>query len=663
MTKIAVAALSTVIFASQSTPAWTALPPADVEQTRLVKQYCVVCHNDRTKPGGLTLTWFDAANITEHAPVAEKMIRKLRAGMMPPPGAKRPEPAALASLVETLERRIDEKAAINPNPGWRPSQRLSRVEYARAVKDLLAIDVDVDAFLPPDTLSNGFDNIADTQMISPTLLQGYLRAASQISRMAVGDLDAAPSSKTWKVPRTASQMRHVEGAPMGTRGGLSVVHVFVADGEYVFKTMLHMDPTGDLYGAPQRGEQLEISIDGARAALMSVDPLMTEEGGGVTMTSPSIHLTTGPHRISAAFVARFDGPIDDLIRPVEQTLADTNIGSAFGVTALPHIREFTVSGPMRVTGISETPSRRAIFTCRPVTPADELPCARAIIERLGLKAYRGPLAAEDLKELMSFYDSGRGSGGFENGIRLAVQALLASPRFLLRVESTPANAGAGNAHRLTDAQLASRLSFFLWASTPDDELLKLARTGALASPGVYDKQVRRMLADPRSSALASRFASQWLRLQDVDKMRPDSYFFPQWDTTLSDAMVRETELLVESVVREDRSILDLLTADYTFVNERLAKHYKIPDVIGSEFRRVQLPNEQRRGILGHGSILTLTSIADRTSPVLRGKWIMEVLLGSPPPPPPPNVPALEETAATIGTKMLSVRERMEQHRK
>src|SRR6266540_2621431 len=599
MTKIAVAALSTVIFASQSTPAWTALPPADVEQTRLVKQYCVVCHNDRTKPGGLTLTWFDAANITEHAPVAEKMIRKLRAGMMPPPGAKRPEPAALASLVESLERRIDEKAAINPNPGWRPSQRLSRVEYARAVKDLLAIDVDVDAFLPPDTLSNGFDNIADTQMISPTLLQGYLRAASQISRMAVGDLDAAPSSKTWKVPRTASQMRHVEGAPMGTRGGLSVVHVFVADGEYVFKTMLHMDPTGDLYGAPQRGEQLEISIDGARAALMSVDPLMTEEGGGVTMTSPSIHLTTGPHRISAAFVARFDGPIDDLIRPVEQTLADTNIGSAFGVTALPHIREFTVSGPMRVTGISETPSRRAIFTCRPVTQADELPCARAIIERLGLNAYRGPLAAEDLKELMSFYDSGRGSGGFENGIRLAVQALLASPRFLLRVESTPANAGAGNAHRLTDAQLASRLSFFLWASTPDDELLKLARTGALASPGVYDKQVRRMLADPRSSALASRFASQWLRLQDVDKMRPDSYFFPQWDTTLSDAMVRETELLVESVVREDRSILDLLTADYTFVNERLAKHYEIPNIYGSQFRRVTLgADSPRKGLLG-----------------------------------------------------------------
>jgi hypothetical protein len=636
---------------------------AEPDQTALVKQYCMTCHNDRLKTGGLTLSWFDAATIANHGEVAEKIIRKLRAGMMPPPGARRPSPSVLAALAAALETRMDRAAAAQPNPGWRPSQRLSRTEYARAVHDLLELDIDVDAFLPADTLSAGFDNVADAQMISPTLLQGYLRAASEISRLAVGDRNATPSSKTWKVLRTASQMRHVEGAPLGTRGGLSVVHVFPADGDYVFTTMLHMDPTGDLYGAPQRGEQLEISLDGARAALLDVDPHMTEEGGGVTIVSPAVHITAGPHRVSAAFVARFDGPVDDLILPVEQTLADTNIGSAFGVTALPHVREFTATGPMKVTGISETPSRRAIFSCRPVTPADEHPCATAILKRLAARAYRGQVETQDLDELMALYDAGRSRGGFENGIRRALQGMLASPRFLLRLERWPAGAAEGRTHRLTDIELASRLSFFLWGTLPDRELLDLAMSGGLSKPGTYEKQVRRMLSDPRASALAARFAAQWLRLQDVDKVRPDSHLFPQWDAMLSEAMVRETLLFFETLVAEDRSILELLTADFTFVNERLAKHYRIPNVLGSEFRRVRIDIEERRGILAHGSILTLTSMADRTSPVLRGKWVMEVLLGSPPPPPPPNVPPLEETAAADGSKLLSVRERMEEHRK
>lgn len=649
---------------SPETPVATRVPtPPVVDHTALIREYCVTCHNERRLTGGLSLATFNANEASSHPAIAEKVIRKLRAGMMPPPGVRRPDAAALSSVVESLEQQIDAAAVARPNPGWRPSPRLTRAEYARAIDDLLGITIDVDAFLPPDTISNGFDNIADTQMISPSLVQGYLRAASEISRLAVGDRNAGASSTTWKVPRTASQMRHVEGAPLGTRGGLSVVHMFPADGEYVFKTMLHMDPTGDLYGAPQRGEQLEISTDGGRAALLDVDPHMTEEGGGVTIESTPVHITAGPHRLSAAFLARFDGPVDDLIRQVEQTLADTNIGSAFGVTALPHVRDFSVTGPLKVTGMSETPSRRAIFTCRPVAADEELPCATSIVKRLATQAYRGLVSADDVRALMAFYEKGRASGGFESGIRLALQAILASPRFLLRAERGPANVAGGQTYHLGDMELASRLSFFLWGTLPDQELLDIARSGRLSAPAVYDKQLRRLLKDPRSSALATRFGSQWLRLQDVEKVRPDSHLFPQWDATLSAAMIRETELFVESLIREDRSVLELITADYTFVNERLAKHYRIPNVIGSEFRRVALPDERRRGILGHGSILLQTSMADRTSPVLRGKWVMEVLLGTPPPPPPPNVPDLEATESTAGTRMLSVRERLEVHRK
>jgi hypothetical protein len=631
------------------------------EQTALVKQYCVTCHSDRGKAGGLTLSSFDAAGIVEHPALAEKMIRKLRAGMMPPSGAKRPEAAMLTSLVEALETRIDRAAVLQPNPGWRPSARLSRAEYARAIENLLDIEVDVNAFLPPDTISDGFDNITDTQMISATLLQGYIRAASHISRLAVGDRDASASSTTWKVPRTASQMRHVAGAPLGTRGGLSVVHVFPADGEYVFKVMLHMDPSGDLYGATELDAQLEVSLDGARAVLMNIDPLMNEEGTGLTLTSPPVHISAGPQRVSAAFLSRFDGPVDDLIRPVEQILSDSNIGSAFGVTALPHIRDFTITGPMVVTGVSDTPSRRKVFSCRPTSPTEEIPCASAIVRRLATEAYRGIVAAEDVAELMAFYDAGRRDGDFEDGIRFALQAILASPRFLLRLERAPS--AASHIYPLNDIELASRLSFFIWGTAPDAELLRVAIAGELQNVAVYKTQLRRMLSDKRAEALAARFGSQWLRLQDVAAVIPDSQFFPQWDATLSSAMVRETELFFQSLMREDRSVLELLTADYTFVNERLAKHYRIPNVIGTEFRRVQLPDENRRGILGHGSVLMLTSVPDRTSPVLRGKWVMEVLLGSPPPPAPPNVPPLEETAAAVGTKVLTVRERMEEHRK
>ncbi len=634
------------------------------EQTALVKQYCAGCHSERGKAGGLSLAAFDAAQVLKHAETTEKIIRKLRAGMMPPAGSRRPEPPVINALATAFEARIDRAAALDPNPGSRPSQRLNRAEYTRAVKDLLAVDIDVNAFLPADTISDGFDNIADSQTISSTLMEGYLRAASQISRLAVGDRHASPGSTTWKVPRTASQMRHVEGAPLGTRGGLSVLHAFPADGEYYFKIMLHMGPTGDLFGGPYRGEQIEVSINGARVALMDINPRMNEQDpNGMTMQTPKVHIKAGQHRLSAAFVQRFEGPADDLIMPIEHTLADTNIGEVFGTTAIPHLRDFTVAGPVAVTGVSDTESRRKIFTCRPTTAAEETRCAGDIVRKLATQAYRGPVQADDFKDLMTFYERGRQEGDFESGVRLAVQAILASPRFLFRMEQAPATLRAGQTYRVSDLDLASRLSFFMWGSVPDAELVKVAMQGTLQTPAVFEKQLKRLLADPRAEALSTRFASQWLRLQDVEKVRPDHHFYSYWDTTLSQALVRETELFVDSLIREDRPVTDLLTADHTFVNERLAKHYGIPNILGPQFRRVTLADPNRRGVLGQGSVLLLTSIADRTSPVLRGKWVMEVLLGSPPPAPPPNVPTLEETKAVDAGKTLSVRERMEEHRK
>jgi hypothetical protein len=629
----------------------------------VVSDYCLVCHNEDGKAGGLTLEAFDVAHPESKPDVAEKMIRKLRAGMMPPSYAMRPDPASLEALAASLEARVDLMAAANPNPGRRPFQRLNRAEYARAIRELLAIEVDADAFLPPDTVSHSFDNIADAQTMSATLMEGYLRAASQVSRWAVGDKDAGPSEATYRVSRIASQMRRAEGAPFGTRGGISVVHNFPADGEYIFKIQLHGSPTGQLFGAPAKGEQIEVSLNGERVALLDVDPLLDEsDPKGMNMETPPIVVKAGPQRVSAAFIQRFVGPVDDLIAPIEHTLADTQIGTDPGVTALPHLRVFSISGPHKVMGISENVSRRKIFTCRPTSAAAELPCAEEIVTRLASQAYRRPVDGLDLEGLMSFYQAGRREGDFESGIRTALQAILASPYFVFRLEQTPRSAGAGQPFRIGDLELGSRLSFFLWAAPPDPELVELANQGALRDPAALERQVQRMLADPRSEALATRFAAQWLRLQDLEKIHPDALLYPQYDHTLAEAMKRETELFFENLIHEDRSVLELLTADYTFVNERLAKHYKIPNVSGDRFRRVQLEDVNRRGLLGQGSILTLTSVADRTSPVMRGKWVLEVLLGSPPPPPPPNVPALEETKAAEGTRLLSVRERMEEHR-
>ena len=632
----------------------------------LTKQYCVGCHNDKAKTGGLTLASFDPARPEQNAEVAEKVIRKLRLGMMPPPGARRPDATAVNTFVTSLENKIDAAAALHPNPGRRTFQRLNRAEYHNAVQDLLDLDVDVDAFLPADTMSSGFDNIADVQGFSPTLMEGYLRAASRISALAVGDKNATASEATYKVPRTESQMRHVEGTPWGTRGGLSVTHIFPADGEYAFRVMLHGTPTGQLFGSvARRDEQLEVSINGERVALVDVNYKMSEtDKNGLNLTTGPIFVKAGPQHVAAAFIQKFDGVVDDLMAPIDYTLADTEYGDNAGIYVLPHVRDFAIRGPLKVTGVSETPSRRRIFICRPLSPSDEIPCSRKIIENLASEAYRRPATGEDVESLTEFYADGRKGHDFESGIRLALQALLASPKFVFRLEAEPQTARPGQPFRLSDLDLASRLSFFLWGTAPDAELVKVARGNTLHVPAVLDKQVRRMLADPKAEAISTRFASQWLRLQDVEKLHPDALLFPAFDDELTKSYVKETQLFFDSIVREDRNVLDLLTADYSFVNERLARVYGIPNIVGGEFRRVTMPAARRGiGILGQGSVLMQTAVADRTSPVQRGKWIMEVLLGSPPPPPPPNVPAFDETSANQGGKPLSVRERMEEHRK
>ena len=673
MKKFVIAALGTAVLYLAVTgedaplgtplPALAITPMPDTVANSVIQTVCIRCHNDSRRAGNRSFLEFDAAQPQVDAETAEQMIRKLRAGMMPPPGVRRPDEATLTAVVEELETRIDAAAGGSPNPGTRTFQRLNRAEYRRAVQDLLDLDVDIGAYLPSETISENFDNIADVQMMSATLMEGYLRAAGEISRMAVGDPDAGPRQVTYKVPKTASQAVRAPGAPFGTRGGISVVHIFPADGEYVFKMDMHPGPTGFLYGMTAPDEKIEVSINGERAALLDVDPFMSEsDPQGMVMETQPIHVRAGPQRVTAAFLLNAEGPDNDLIKPIDYKLADSNIGSAYGVTTLPHLRDFIVTGPFTVTGVSETPSRQRVFSCRPTAPEEERPCAREIITALGGKAYRRPLQTDDLEDLLTFFDLGAEEGGFEIGIRTALQAILASPHFVFRLEEIPAGAQPGEVYRLSEIDLATRLSYFLWGTHPDDELVELAEAGRLSDPDVLDAQTRRLLEDPRAEALATRFAYQWFRLQDLEKIHPDALLYPYWDHHLVEAMLRETELFFEHVVRTDAPFFELLTADYTFVNERLARHYGMQGVTGEEFRRVQIPDEARRGLLGHGSILTLTSHADRTSPVLRGKWVMEVLLGTPPPPPPPDVPDLEATDEAEEGRFLTVRERLEMHR-
>jgi len=644
--------------------------PGDAAGQAIIEETCQGCHNDRARYGNMSLESFEVAQADENSELAEKVIRKLRAGMMPPAGIQRPDESALASLATLLETRIDEASAASRNPGRRTFQRLNRAEYERSVRDLLGLDIDAGEYLPLDTKSANFDKIADAQPLSATLMNGYLRAASTVSRLAVGDPNATPSETTYQVTRWVSQTDHVEGAPYGTRGGLSVAHTFPTDGEYVFRVSFHHETTGALFGnAPgtlhttESPEQVEISVDGERAALLDIPRWMhVSDPDGVNIWTDPIRVEAGPHRVAAGFVRRLEGPVQDVISPHAWSMASTSIADAYGFTSLPHLRDLAIRGPQNSTGVSDTPSRRKIFTCRPDSTSAALPCAREIVDRLGSQAYRRPLSSANLDALMSLYEAGTTEGGFESGVRMALEGILASPHFVFRFEEPPVDADSGVDFPVSDLALASRLSFFLWARGPDSELIRVASEDRLLDPAELERQVRRMLADPRAEALATRFASQWLRLSDLDGIHPDVRIYPDFDEQLKRAMRRETELLFYNLVKDDRSLLELFTADYTFVNERLAKHYGVPNVAGTEFRRVPSPDEQRRGLLGQSSILTLTSHASWTSPVLRGKWVMEVLLGSPPPPPPPNVPELEETSAAEGGRRLTVRERMEQHR-
>ena len=650
-----------------------AAPPAGTDAAQaVVDETCRRCHNDRARYGNLSLDRFEVARAGEDHPLAEKIIRKVRTGLMPPSGAARPAEAALQALAGTLETLVDDAAAAQPLPGRRSFQRLNRAEYERSIRDLLDLDVRASDYLPLDTKSAGFDNIADVQLLSPTLMNGYLGAAAEISRLAVGDPTAGPREATYKVTRWVSQREQVEGAPYGSRGGISVVHTFPADADYRFRVSFHHETTGELFGSgrgalhtAEHPEQIEISIDGERVALLDIDRWMhVSDPDGVNLRTDPIRVAAGPHRVSAVFIRHLEGPAQDLISPHEWSLASTSVANAYGFTSLPHLRDLAIRGPLDPVGVSDTPSRRRIFTCRPGAHRDGHACAREIVDRLGTAAYRRPLTGDDRRALMALYESGAAEGGFEAGVRMALEGILASPRFVFRFEAPPAGADPTDGFAVSGHALASRLSFFLWAAGPDAELVDLATAGRLSDSAVLDAQVRRMLADPRSEALATRFAAQWLRLPDLEALNPDVRTYPDFDEQLKHAMRRETELFFHHLVREDRSLLDLLTANYTFVNERLARHYRLPGVVGEHHRRVTwAPGEPRRGLLGHGSVLALTSYADRTSPVLRGKWVMEVLLGSPPPPPPPDVPDLDDTAAAEGGRLLSVRERLEQHRR
>lgn len=628
----------------------------------VMKRYCGGCHNERQMRGNLSFDGFDVDSAAEFPDIVEKTIHKLRTQMMPPPTSRKPGGDTLLALVETLERNVDRHAA--PNPGNRPFQRLNRPEYEASVRDLLGVKINAADFLPLDTKSANFDNIADVQSLSPTLLDAYLTAAAAVSRMALGDPDAKPIPVTYRQSPFISQhpWDHVPGTPYGTRGGIVAVHTFPADGNYIFRVNVGG-------GVGTKFEDIDVSVEGEQVGLLHYEKGVERTfasadapQGADYVRTDTVFVKAGQKRISASFVRLAEGPYEDLIRPHDWSMASNGNASA-GTTAPPHVVELTVIGPETVVGVSDSPSRKIVFSCYPKTAVQELPCASQILTRLATRAYRRPVRQSDTEALLKFYKQGAAEGGFETGMRTAVQALLASPYFVFRFEKTPSNVADGDLYNISDVELASRLSYFLWGSIPDEKLLSLAASGQLSKKAVLSAEVNRMLADPKAEALATRFAAQWLRLQDLEKVRPDAFWFPDYDQQLADAMYRETELFFADIVRNNGSVLDLFTADFTYVNERLARHYGIPDVAGSQFRRVNYPDSSRRGLLGHGSILVQTSLANRTSPVLRGKWVMEVLLNMPPPPPPPNIPTLDETAEGDAGRPLTTRERMELHAK
>ena len=638
----------------------------------VLDQYCVTCHSTAIIAGrgsppsilvaqlrdtGLALDAMDPSDVSADAEAWERVVRKLRARAMPPVGRPRPDEITNDALASWLEGALDAAAVASPNPGRRPAlHRLSRTEYQNAVRDLLGLqdlpkELDVSVILPADNATSGFDNLAELLFVSPTLMERYLGAARKISRLAVGDPTMLPIVDTFRLDRELVQDSHIEGLPLGTRGGTRIRSHLPLDGEYLV--------TVEFARAAREPHDVEISVDGQRVRTFTVgetSPERTASGVFTFDADPDVQvrlpLRAGPREIVVAFLPKSGAQHEGLVRSTRP-----------GRGRQPAIASVTVSGPFGADGAGDTPSRRRIFVCRPSTRAsadEQRACAREIATTLARRAYRRPVTDEDLERLLPFYEQGLTEGGFERGIQRALERLLVSPEFLFRIERDPEGIAADTAYAISDLELASRLSFFLWSSVPDDELLDIAARGELRDPAMLNRQVMRMLLDPRSEALVNNFAEQWLFLRDVEAKEPDPGYFPGFDENLRQAFRRETHLFIDSIMRENRSTLELLTADYTFVNERLAKHYGIPHVYGSHFRRVPLSDTPRSGLLGHGSILTLTSYANRTSPVLRGKWILENLMSAPPPPPPSDVPALE--ANTADGRPRSMREAMEQHR-
>lgn len=677
-TCLAIVPLASVVWSQTSGPgksvatttSTAAAAPAMTAATEraALNQYCVTCHNEKLKKTGfraaqvLTLDTVDTANVEQNAEIWEKVVHKTRAGMMPPSGLPRPEPAKFEAMISYLESELDKHAVANiPPPGL---HRLNRTEYKNAIRDLLDVDIDPAKYLPTDDSSRGFDNVAAALSISPALLEGYTAAAGKISRIALGQVSAAALT-TYRVPSDTSQDYHIDGLPFGTRGGLVAKHLFPADGDYVFKVFPInkglMDNNSAFGDIP--GEKLELLVDGVRVKLYDWDKEVARGAAIHNGTADvHVHVTAGPHTVGVTFLATQLAPGNDLDQHFLRDTLET--GGLPGFRFYPHVGKLDIIGPYKAEGAANSPSREKIFICHPANTSEETACAKKIIDKLARAAYRRPITAQDTETLMSFYQSGRNQGSFDQGIQNALQRVLADPEFVFRKETQPENIKVGQKYRITDLELASRLSFFLWSSIPDDELITVASQNKLHEPAVLGKEVRRMLADPKADALVGNFASQWLVLRSLQPLEPPAALYPDFDDNLRAAMLKEMNLFVGSIVHEDRSVIDLLNANYTFVNERLAKHYGIPNVYGSNFRRIELPAdfEMRRGLLGKGAVETLTGYASARATV-RGKMIMEIFLGISPPSPPPNVPTLPVSKDDAHGGRPTMREQMEMHRK
>jgi cytochrome c5 len=637
------------------------------ESTALVGKYCVTCHNQRLKTAGLMLDTEGITNVAQHAEVWEKAIRKVRGGSMPPLGAPRPEAAALNKWVAGLEDALDGAAAAKPNPGRVSAiHRLNRTEYPNVIRDLLALDVDGEALLPVEDAGYGFDNVADVLSVTPSLMERYMLAAAKVSRLAMGVPLSRPTAVAYmNSPLLWQEDRVSEDLPFGSRGGIAVRHTFPLDGEYEINIRIPRKADYSQYVKELAGtEPIEVRLDYTRIKVIQPnasqkdDMYEEKETTGPSPLTFRLPVKAGPHLLGIAFVSDIGHRLPMDTRPPRPSIKSFFFQQ---YATDPQILGVQIVGPFTPGDAVDTPSRQRIVICQPATAAEEEPCARKILTSLARRAYRGTETDADIQKLVTAYKAGRGKGDFEAGIEWALETLLVQPAFLFRVERDPSNARPGMPYRISDLELASRLSFFLWNSIPDDELVTVAKRGKLSDPVVLQQQVRRMLADARSSTLATNFAGQWLWLRKLQHATPDPYLFPYFDDNLRQAMGRETELFFDSQVREDHSVSELLTANYTFVNEPLARHYGIPNVYGDHFRRVTLTDERRVGLLGQGSILTVSSYANRTSPVIRGKWLLENFLGTPPPPPPMNVPSLKENDE--GAKPTTVRARLEQHRK